>query len=169
MVRRVYWDSCVFIGLIMREADKHAACLSVWREAEAGDTVILTSFFTWGEVFKAKCDGASKPLSIEGDKEIERLLAQPHIEAAVVDEAIGIATRRLMRAHPECKKPSDGIHLATALRLNVDEMHTYDGSDLLKLDGKLTCANGSRLKICVPYGTPTLFDVVGPGQDVKPH
>ena len=41
-----------------------------------------------------------------------------------------------MRKHAACKKPSDAVHLASALLMNVDEMHTYDGSDLLILNEK---------------------------------
>jgi hypothetical protein len=59
-----------------------------------------------------------------------------------------------MRHHPQCKKPSDGVHLATALALIVDEMHTYDGSDLLGLDGKVNRADDKPLKICTPKPTP---------------
>jgi predicted nucleic acid-binding protein len=68
-----------------------------------------------------------------------------------------------MRGHPECKKPSDAVHLATALALSVDEMHTYDNSDLLKLDGKINCANGKPLKICrpsAPLPEPGLFSEI---------
>ena len=71
-----------------------------------------------------------------------------------MDERIGIAARRLMRYHAACKKPSDGVHLATALALNVDEMHTFDGSDLLSLDGKVDRADGKPLKICIPTPAP---------------
>ena len=165
--RRVYWDSCTFLGLINAEADKHADCLAVWRQAEAGDTLIYTSFFTFAEVFKAKCEGQAKPLAEADDKKIELLLRQKWIRSVVVDERIGTAARRLMRHHDACKKPTDGIHLATALALNVDEMHTYDGSDLLRLDGKVNKLNGQPLKICTPYVPPppppppspkTLFD-----------
>lgn len=182
MSRRVYWDACTFLGLINKEADKHADCLAVWTEAEAGDATILTSFFTWAEVFKAKCEGKAKPLAEEDDKAIEDVLGQEFIEPVLVDEVIGVAARRLMRAHEECKKPSDAIHLATALRLNVDEMHTYDGSDLLNLSGKVNCANGFPLLICKPYPRPvpprkaeptprppSLFDMFeeGDGHDKK--
>jgi len=59
-----------------------------------------------------------------------------------------------MRAYPECKKPSDGIHLATAMALSVDEMHTFDRSDLLKLNGKVLRADGKPLTICVPKAKP---------------
>jgi predicted nucleic acid-binding protein len=126
----------------------------VWSEAEKGLTLIYTSFFTFAEVFKAKCEGPSKPLSEEEDRKIELLLRQTWIRPVVVDERIGIASRRLMRYHPECKKPSDGVHLATALALSVDEMNTYDRSDLLKLDGKINRADGKPLKICPPHALP---------------
>lgn len=154
MARRVYWDACAFLGLINKEVDKHPDCMAVWREAERKKTVIFTSFFTWAEVYKAKCEGQAKPLSEEGDKEIEVVLSQPFIEAVVVDEGIGLSARRLMRHHQECKKPTDAVHLATALRLSVDEMHTYDGSDLLKLNSRVMCADGRLLKICVPAPAP---------------
>jgi predicted nucleic acid-binding protein len=152
LARRVYWDSCSFLALLNREPGNVDQCVVVWREGEAGKTAIYTSFFTFTEVFKAKCEGRVKPLAPENDKEVEDLLGQKWIKPAVVDELIAVAARRLMRHYPECKKPSDAIHLATALALNVDEMHTYDQSDLLKLDGKVLRADGKPLKICVPAG-----------------
>lgn len=156
MARRVYWDSCTFLGLINQEPGKHTDSAAVWKEAEDGGTIIYTSFFTFAEVFKVKCEEGPKPLSEEGDKRVEQLLRQKWVRPVVVDERIGIAARRLMRHYPPCKKPSDGIHLATALALNVDEMHTYDGSDLLGLSGKINRPNGSStLTICVPKPMPS--------------
>ena len=116
--------------------------------------MIYTSFFTFAEVFKAKCEGLAKPLAEEEDRKIEQLLRQKWIRPIVVDEMIGVAARRAMRHHAECKKPSDAIHLVTAIVLNVEEMHTYDGSDLLGLDGKVNRANGTPLKICIPAPLP---------------
>jgi hypothetical protein len=34
---------------------------------------------------------------------------------------------------------------------NVDEMHTYDGSDLLSLNGVVARDDGVKLVICKPY------------------
>ena len=150
MSRRVYWDACTFLGLLNQEAGKVNHCRVVWKEAENGHTLIYTSFFGFAEVFKVRCEGSAKPLSDDEDKNIEALLRQKWIRAIVVDETIGVAARRLMRHYEECKKPADAIHLATALRLNVDEMHTFDGSDLLKLDGKVLRADGKPLTICIP-------------------
>lgn len=163
MPRKLYWDSCSFLGLINSEAGKHQDCLAVWSEAKGGRSVIYTSFFTYAEVFKVKCEGKAKPLPIDNDKPVEEVLQQPFIIPVVVDELIGIAARRLMRSYPECKKPSDAVHLATALRLNVDEMHTYDGSDLLALSGRVLRQDGKSLLICRPIPLPPL-----PPQAVKP-
>jgi hypothetical protein len=44
------------------------------------------------------------------------------------------------------KSPTE--HLATAVRWNVDQLHTYDGSDLLGLTIKR--ADGADLEICKP-------------------
>jgi|RhiMethySRZTD1v2_1073278.scaffolds.fasta_scaffold2035550_1 predicted nucleic acid-binding protein len=84
----------------------------------------------------------------EARRLIEAVLGQRFIEASPVDEGIGVAARRLMRRHAACRKPSDAIHLATALRLSVDELHTFDGADLLNLDGQVMCADGRFLPIC---------------------
>ena len=154
MPKRVYWDSCTFLGLINQEQGKSNECTGVWDEAAAGKVVIYTSFFTFAEVFKTKCDSPAKPLTEGEDKRIEQILRQKWVKPMVVDERIGVASRRLMRGYPECKKPSDGVHLATALALSVDEMHTYDNSDLLKLTGRVNCANGKPLTICRPAATP---------------
>lgn len=151
MPRRLYWDSCAFLGLINPDEAKHTDCRAVWTQAERGDAILYTSFFAFAEVFKAKCEGPAKPLAEAQDKLIEAMLRQPWVHAVLVDERIGTAARRLMRQHPECKKPSDAIHLATALALDVDEMHTYDGNDLLGLNEKVMRADGVPLKICTAY------------------
>ena len=125
----------------------------MWNDVERGEIQIITSFFTFAEVFKAKCEQAAKPLSQEGEDQIASFFSSERITPRVVDRQIAEASRQLMRRHPECKKPTDAIHLATALRMNVDEMHTYDGSDLLLLDNKVARSDGEMLKICRPYVT----------------
>jgi predicted nucleic acid-binding protein len=150
LARRVYWDACVFIGLISQEADKVTLCNAVWEEAKAGKTIIVTSMFTLTEVIRARCEGIVKPLPEADDKQIVDYLTQKWVERMLLDENIATFARRLLRKHPECKKPSDGIHLATALHHDVDEIHTWDGSDLLGLDGKTQKRNLGPLTICRP-------------------
>jgi predicted nucleic acid-binding protein len=137
--------------LINPEEAKHLDCRVVWAQAERGDAILFVSFFAFAEVFKAKCEGPAKPLAEPQDKLIEAMFRQQWVRPVVLDERIATAARRLMRQHPECKKPSDAIHLATALAVNVDEMHTFDKSDLLRLNGKVMREDGFPLKICTAY------------------
>jgi hypothetical protein len=67
---------------------------------------------------------------------------------------VGTVARRLLRKFPQIKKPQDAIHVATAVLNNVDELHTFDGSDLLPLDGQIPMQNGQKLKICHPPRPP---------------
>jgi predicted nucleic acid-binding protein len=152
--RTVYWDACTFLGLINREPGKVDATTEVWREAERGETSIITSTFTLAEVFKAKCEGKQKPFPEADDAKVLQLLTQKWVTTIVVDQRIATAARRLLRRHPECKKPTDAIHLASALQMNVDEMHTFDEVDLLRLDGKVNRQDRQPLKICKPSAAP---------------
>lgn len=163
-IRRVYWDSCAFLGLINSEAEKHKDCIAVWGEVEKGETQILTSFFSFVEVFKAKCEGPAKPLDEEAEDKIAAFFASERILGVPLDRRTGELARRLMRRHTECKKATDAVHLATAILMNVDEMHTYDGSDLLKLNKLVARQDGEMLVICTPYvAEPELF--TGPRDD----
>ncbi len=128
--------------------------MAVWKEAAEKKAIILTSYWSFAEVFKAKCEGTAKPLDDAGDKKVEDLLRQRWIEPILVDERVGTLARRLMRAHPECKKPTDAVHLASALIVDPDEMHTYDGSDLLHLSGKILSVGGRMLEICTARPAP---------------
>jgi predicted nucleic acid-binding protein len=172
-IRRLYWDSCTFLGLINTEAEKHAACRAVWSELERGETQILTSFFTFAEVFKAKCEGKAKPLDDNGEDAVAGFFQNERILPVVVDRRTAELARRLMRRHPECKKPSDALHLATAILMNVEEMHTYDGSDLLILNGKIAKQDGEILVICEPYvkqpDLPLVVGKVGDGDGDGPN
>jgi hypothetical protein len=58
------------LGLINQEPGRANHCTAVWKEGEAGDTLIYTSFFTFAEVFKAKCEGMAKPLAEAEDKKL---------------------------------------------------------------------------------------------------
>jgi len=66
-----------------------------------------------------------------------------------VDTNVASLARKLLRTHnPPLKKPNDAIHLATAALYNLDEMHTYDNDDLLRLDGLIERKDSAMLRIC---------------------
>jgi hypothetical protein len=76
------------------------------------------------------------------------------------------------RKFPEIRKPQDAIHAATAALHSLDALHTFDGSDLLGLNGQIPMANGQSLTICRPPNPPdpnkgTLFEGLGSGGQEK--
>lgn len=153
--RIVYWDSCAWLGLINGEPGKRDACSAVWAEVEGGKTELHTSYAALTEVYRVKCEkGRQRPLDSAEDERINWFMLQPFVNYSVLDEMTAVLAKKLLRTHGEIKKPMDGLHLATAVLRNVDEMHTYDGADLLALNGCVCRADGNPMTICLPAPLP---------------
>jgi predicted nucleic acid-binding protein len=152
--KNVYWDSCVWLTLIKEELG-YETCEYVIEEAKKGHIQIWTSSLTLAEVYKFKCDNVTKELEEAKDAAFEDYLLQDYVTEVQVDHDIGVKARRLCRQHAFLKKPTDGIHLASALRENLDEFHTTDREDLLRLNGVVKNDNGSSIKLCTPSIPPT--------------
>lgn len=162
---KYYWDACAWIGLINQEPNKIDSLRFVIEEAQKGNVQIWTSAFTLAEVFKKKCSDEISGIEQSDDTAFEDYLAQDFIQRVQVDSDVGTAARRLLRQFPGIRKPQDAIHAATAAMYSVDELHTFDGADLLPLSGKIPMANGKFLTICKPPSPPdpdkgTLFEVL---------
>jgi predicted nucleic acid-binding protein len=155
---KVYWDSCAWLGLINGEAEKAQALEHVWSKAQHGDVEIWTSALAIAEVYKVKCEGEKASLSPENDAKIDNMFDQDFVKVTQLDTEIARMAKALLRAHDKLKKPTDGIHLASAVYWNADQLHTYDGSDLLGLSIKR--ADGGDLTICKPdmLDGPDLFN-----------
>lgn len=147
-----YWDACCWIGLIEGEGAKVTELRHIWERARKGDCQLNTSAYAYLEVRKKTTD----PLdAAESDKQVDEMLDQPFVETIQVDDIIGRLARRLRRLHPELSRP-DAIHVATAAQMNVDAMHTYDGSTpggakrLLALNEQVPRRDGQMLRITLP-------------------
>lgn len=153
-VKRVYWDSCNWIGLINDEEKKIASLRYVYEQAKNKEIEILTSTFTLSEVYRLKCEDGEKRLPEDKDKIFEELLDQEFVFHVTVTREIGIYARRLLRRIDGLKCPQDAIHLASAAINNVDELHTFDGNHLLPFDQKIDRKDGQKLRICAPPNPP---------------
>ncbi len=151
---RYYWDACAWIGLIRQEADKIDVLRYVIDRAQKGEVEIWTSTFTLAEVFKKKCDGEQKGLPTAEDQAFDDYVRQDYVQLAQVDLDIGTLARRVLRQYPKIRKPQDAIHVATALRYNIDELHTFDRDDLIALNGQIDRADGKKLIIGKPPSPP---------------
>lgn len=153
--RLVYWDSCAWIGLINEEPDKRDACRAVWTEIVDGKTELHTSVAAITEVYRVACEkGRAKPLETAEDAKINTFMRQSFVNYSLLDEHTALLAKKLLREHHEISKPMDGVHLATAILRNVDELHTYDGADLTGLSGKVKRIDGNALIIRAPEPLP---------------
>jgi predicted nucleic acid-binding protein len=148
--KKIYWDACVWIAIANQEIGKAERCQVILDHARQREFDIWTSSLTLAEVFKKKCDGTVVFLEDSKDLDFESFIAQDFLIEAQVDHDIGVLARRLLRQFPALKKPNDAIHLATAVMFNIDEFHTYDGENLLSLNGEVQRADGVALIICQP-------------------
>ena len=149
--RRIYWDSCVWIASIQKEKirdgkgniteDRDGMCRNVIEAAKKGQIELVTSFFTQAEVFKP---GDAATANLEAYFESDYIL-RVNVDKFVSDRAQAIMGSGLSKG----LRPPDATHLATAAVSSVEEMHTFD-DHLLKLDGKIDKADGTKLKICKP-------------------
>jgi predicted nucleic acid-binding protein len=167
-LKRVYWDSCVWIAYISEEAGRAERCESLIKQAQKGDLEIWTSALTLAEVYKLKCDQEVKALAVAKDEQFESFIQQPFVMVVQIDGAIGVAARRLLRNHPPLKKPNDAIHLASAAFGNVEALYTFDSENLIPLSNKILRADLQPLIIGEPPApfiggdTPDMFGGTNP-------
>lgn len=137
-----------------RSSVRGQACEYVLELARQGGCEIWTSSFCLAEVFKRKCDGALRGVAEEKDEYFEDLIEQEFIYKVSVDVDVGKVARRLLRKFPVIGKPQDAIHVATCLLNDVDQLHTYDRDDLIKVSGQLDRLDKQKLEICAPPDKP---------------
>jgi len=130
-----YWDSVVFLGWLAEEPDKVNECRPVIEAAEAGTITLVTSTLTIAEVLWLKGQPQKKLLPQSAHK-VEAFFRHSWIVVREVDRFIAESARDLV--WNKNIKPKDAIHLATALRHDVDydQFDTFD-DDLIKLSGAL--------------------------------
>ena len=121
--------------------DRDGMCRSVIEAAKKRQIEIVTSIFTQAEVFKP---GDAATANLEAFFENDYIL-RVNVDKFVSDRAQAIMGSGISKG----LKPADATHLATAAISNAEEMHTFD-ERLLKLDGKLDKADGTKLKVCKP-------------------
>lgn len=152
--KRVYWDACAWIGLINGEVDKKRALGIIYGGAQRGHYEIWSCATAVVEANRLKDEmGEPKPLAAEKLQVLDDLFLQPFVKVMPNDIEVARLARKLFRETPGLGKKWDAVHLASAMRSNIEVFHTYDNDDLLHLNGQLTCRNGNPLTICYPDET----------------
>lgn len=148
---KVYWDTCAWLGLVNGEEGRKGPLGNVYNQAKLGSIEIWSSVLSLVEANRLQSEiYLDKPIPADNLAALDDIFFQPFIKLVAVDIPISRDARRLIRETPKLSKKPDAIHLATALFWGVPVMHTYDGNDLLHLDGSMQCRDGSTLRICEP-------------------
>ncbi len=125
-----YWDSCVFLSLINGNDDRVPIIEAILEDCELGNVGIYTSMLSITEVAFAETEKTSNILNNEVEENIETLWLPPSpIMLVEIHEFVLRDAKKLMRQAIEkgfSLKPADAIHLSTAQRLEIKEIHTYD-------------------------------------------
>jgi hypothetical protein len=149
--KNVYWDACAWLGLVNGEPGRQQQLEVVYGQARQGLVVIWTSTLSIVEANRLDTEvGKPKPIPPDSIKVLDDLLFQPFVNLIPVDTDVARRARKLIRETPGLSKKPDAIHLASALKWNVPVLHSYDGNDLLHLNGQFQCDDGTALAICEP-------------------
>ena len=134
----VYWDSCVFIDRLEGKDPARIDVLRAMTEAaEKGDLRIVTSALSMTEVVKLN------RLTDVADEDKESLITDffenDYIYVRNLDPKVSWLSRRIIRDHK--LKPSDAVHVATAILNHVDVLQTYDDNHLTPKSGQIHYAD----------------------------
>jgi predicted nucleic acid-binding protein len=129
-VRRLYWDSCVFVSYIEKDAARFADIDAILDEARRGDVEIVTSVASIAEVAFTEAERLQRALNPVEEQRIGSLWTPPSpVRLVEFHKLIAEEARNLIRVGiPQGwqLKPYDALHLSTAKFMQVDRLETYD-------------------------------------------
>lgn len=120
-MRRRYWDADCFLAWLNGEEPKATRCQPVIRLAEANELEIVTSDLTLAEVLFLRRPDLPKEAQM---RQIEDFFQLDYIIPVQVDRETVLEGRRLVWDRGIA--PKDAIHVASALRADVEHFDTFD-------------------------------------------
>lgn len=129
--RRVYWDSNVVLSYLNGHPGRLPTIEELFKQARADEIELLTSSVSRVEIAFIQNEKDSGELDQAAEEAIDAFWAPGSpIKTVEFYDLIGEDAKRLIRKGIEQGwgnlKPMDAIHVATAQRMKVSEMHSYD-------------------------------------------
>jgi len=140
----ICWDANCFCAWFSKEPNRYDVCNAIIEAAQKNQIKLYTSLLTLTEIIKVPNEYPS-----EAEDAISEFFRNPYITMVSVDWAIARIARDLRRRFTRLDG-RDAIHLATAIRIKAEVLHTYDHDDLLKLNNQIP---GYQLSITEPIFT----------------
>lgn len=147
---KYYWDTSVFLAWIKNEVKPEGemdGLAEIVEEIDTGRAILVTSVLTVTEIFEGNLDN-------EQQERLNATLKRPTTVPVNVDLRVSRKAQRLREHYKEHRlKTPDATHLASALLMKVDALHTFD-PHLLRYDGNVM---GENLRVCKPAGKQLSF------------
>lgn len=129
---KVCWEASPFIAVINDETGRGPTCFALLEAARKGEIELYTSTLTLIEVFKVPTSASEEA----AEKTIQEFFRNRWIRKQTPDWFVAIEARRLQRQFPHLDG-RDATHLATAVYVGADYLHTYDQDDLIRCNGQV--------------------------------
>lgn len=138
--KTICWETSCFVAKFNKELGRVEVCNAILEATKKGEVHLYTSFLTVCELAKVKGEYAS-----EAEDIIAEFFRNPYFTLVAIDWSVSRITRDLVRRYGLDVR--DGIHVATAIKLKVDVLHSYDDDHFNSLNGKIP---DIQLTICKP-------------------
>jgi predicted nucleic acid-binding protein len=128
---RYYWDACVILAFISGEVDRLPDIEAILDSADKGDVEIFTSELSVVEVAFSSQEKVDGQLDEQVEANINELwrpsspIKRVEFHTLIASTARGVI-RTSLAAPGTQVKPNDAVHLATAMHIGVDAIHTYE-------------------------------------------
>ena len=150
MPTKYYWDACVILEFLNQSPDRAPDVNGLLDAADKGEIQIFTSTLSIAEVAFAAEDRSAGVLSKETEDKIDKLWAMGspiqlvEFHRGIAEQARDISRLAMARSIGGLKSV-DKMHLATAVRIEADEVHTYEVEP-----NRIKWATVSGLTVCEP-------------------
>lgn len=169
-IERQYWDSCIFISWLQDEQrtrpEETQGIVEIVGQVQDQEANMITSVLTLAEVLDCELDDSGRLL-------LQQTLKRSNVNMVATDHRIWLLAseiRNYYQKHRGANKlrtlsVPDCVHLATAIKHEVDVLYTFDEETkskkmraMIPLSGDIA---GHDLKIAKPIGKPNLFTGTG--------
>ena len=127
--RRVYWDACCFLSYLNGDADRRPVLDALLESARREEIAIVTSVASLTEVAYGSPEKETRQLDERVEEAIDALFADHAVTLIGYHERVARDARHLIRkalVRGWSLKPMDAIHLASAVSVGAEAIHTYD-------------------------------------------
>ena len=144
-LRRVAWDSCVFIDCLEKREGRIEFIEPLVRDAEDGELAIICSALAIAETLHI--EGMNKQ---EEQDAIAAFFRNDYVHVKAADIAVAEMARDIRRRSK--LRSEDAIHLATAIQMGCECLLTNDGEGERKGNKKLIPLDREHhdFRICTP-------------------